>query len=114
MMDNENIKIAIIGLGYVGLPLTIEFARHFDVIGFDINSTRVSQLNSFYDKTKQLTEQELRDCKVLFTGDVKSISDASVFIITVPTPIDNNKRPDLSALLEASETVASVLRKAIL
>lgn len=107
----EGTKIAIIGLGYVGLPLAVEFSRYFDVIGFDINSTRIDQLSAFLDKTKQLSEQELRDCKVHFTVDVKSISEANVFIITVPTPIDNNKQPDLSALLEASETVASVLKK---
>lgn len=106
----EGTKIAIIGLGYVGLPLAVEFARYFEVIGFDINTTRIDQLTSFIDKTKQLTEQELMDCKVQFTVDVKSLSQASVFIITVPTPIDNNKQPDLSALLEASETVASVLK----
>lgn len=107
----EGTKIAIIGLGYVGLPLAVEFARYFEVIGFDINSTRIDQLSAFLDKTKQLSEQELRDSKVHFTVDVKSISEANVFIITVPTPIDNNKQPDLSALLEASETVASVLKK---
>ncbi len=107
----KNTKISIIGLGYVGLPLAVELARHYDVRGFDTNSTRIDQLNSFFDKTKQLTEQELRDIKILFTGVVKNISDSTVFIITVPTPIDNNKQPDLTALLEASETVASVLKK---
>ncbi|MGB4399126.1 MAG: nucleotide sugar dehydrogenase, partial [Daejeonella sp.] len=103
--------ISIIGLGYVGLPLAVEFARHYEVRGFDINSARIDQLNSFIDKTKQLSEGELRDSQVTFTSDVKSIAESTIFIITVPTPIDHNKQPDLSALLEASETVASVLKK---
>jgi UDP-N-acetyl-D-galactosamine dehydrogenase len=110
MLPAENYKIAIIGLGYVGLPLAIEFAKYFTVIGFDINPLRIDSLKRHTDKTKQISDENIANSNVCFTADLTDIKDCNIFIITVPTPIDDNKQPDLSALLEASKSVASVLK----
>ena len=117
----ENCTIAIIGLGYVGLPLAIAFDKtkyceksniklSRKVIGFDINKERINELNQSLDKTKEVSEKELISSKVLFTNDLKFLINADVFIITVPTPIDNSKIPFLGHLISASNIVGEALK----
>ncbi len=108
----EDSRIAIIGLGYVGLPLAVEFSKHFPTVGIDINAARIAELTSGTDSTLEVSDQELADADQLtFTADVKQIADCNVYIVTVPTPIDSAKRPDLSALVGASQAVGSVLKR---
>nr|WP_299420927.1 nucleotide sugar dehydrogenase [uncultured Emticicia sp.] len=107
----NNIKIAIIGLGYVGLPLAVEFSKKYSVVGFDTNQVRIQELENNFDRTGELTTDELRKTlSLIFTSTVNSINDCNVYIITVPTPIDVYKKPDLTPLLKASETVGKVLK----
>ncbi len=104
-------RIAIVGLGYVGLPLAVEFGKHLPTVGFDINRHRVEQLLQGIDITLETTAEELTASKqLLITCDRDAIADCNVFIVTVPTPVDNNKQPDLTPLRKASETVAHVLK----
>ena len=108
----ENIKIAIIGLGYVGLPLAVEFGKKYSVLGFDINQTRIDELNNGYDRTQEMTSEELKSLQNLsFSIDKRQLETCNIFIITVPTPIDNYKKPDLTPLLSASRTVGKILKK---
>ncbi len=103
--------IAVVGLGYVGLPLAIEFGKIRPVIGFDINEARISELREGLDRTLEVSGEELAGARHLrFTCDVEDIKQARIYIVTVPTPIDAHKRPDLTPLLRASETVGSVLK----
>ena len=105
-------KIAIIGLGYVGLPLAIEFGKVYKTIGFDTNKSRVDELLNGIDTTREVTLQELKESKNLsYTNNEKDIQNCNIYIVTVPTPIDIHKRPDLSPLEKASETVGKVLSK---
>ncbi len=104
--------IAIIGLGYVGLPLAAEFGKHRPVIGFDINSERIAALKNGQDSTREVTADELQASSHLtLSSNVDDLKAATIFIVTVPTPIDAQKRPDLTPLLRASETVGKVLKK---
>ena len=104
-------KIAIIGLGYVGLPLAVEFGKAHKVIGFDINRIRVAELNSGVDVTKECSPDQLQAAQMLrYSSSIDDIRDAQIYIVTVPTPIDNVNRPDLSPLKTASKTVGSVLK----
>ena len=110
-MELLNKKIGIIGLGYVGLPLAVEFGKYQFVIGFDINSQRVTELNDGLDKTLEVSPSELLEAKNLaFSCDPSSLSECTTFIVTVPTPIDMANRPDLTPLIKASETVGKALR----
>jgi UDP-N-acetyl-D-galactosamine dehydrogenase len=120
MRNMSNKKIAIIGLGYVGLPLAIEFAKKYRVIGFDINSDRIQELESGIDRTREANIEELVSVKyssdnnekgLQFTYELKEIGDANIYIVTVPTPIDRFKVPDLKPLLSASKMIGKVLRK---
>ena len=105
-------KIAIIGLGYVGLPLAIEFGKKREVIGFDINKDRIAQLEKGIEPTLEITKQELKGAVYLsYTTNQDDIKDCSIFIVTVPTPIDKNKKPDLDPLIKASESVGKVLKR---
>lgn len=107
-------KICVIGLGYVGLPLAAEFAKKYCVVGLDIHQTRINELNRSYDRTLELDEKQLNEAlsnNIKFTSKVNDISDCNIFIVTVPTPIDKNKRPDLTPLIKASETIGKVLKK---
>lgn len=109
-MNPSDTKIAIIGLGYVGLPLAVEFGKHYDTLGFDINTQRVDQLRSGQDRTLETTTEELASATLLqFSTDASALTDRNVFIVTVPTPIDKANRPDLTPLVKASETVGKVL-----
>jgi len=105
-------KIALIGLGYVGLPLAVEFGKKRTVIGFDINQNRIKELKQGLDVTLETTKQELKDAIHLsYTANLDDIKDCSIFIVTVPTPIDKHKRPDLTPLEKSSESVGSILKK---
>lgn len=103
-------RVAVIGLGYVGLPLTIEFAKHFDVVGFDVDQERVAALNKAVDKTLEVTSQQLKDSNAKFTASLSDLESCQFYIVSVPTPIDSHHQPDLSPLTKASETVAQVLK----
>lgn len=105
-------KISIIGLGYVGLPLAVEFGKKYPTIGFDINAERIKELREGYDRTLEVEPENLKLSTHLgFTNLLDEIGDANVYIVTVPTPIDKNRRPDLTPLIKASETVGKVLKK---
>lgn len=104
-------KIAIIGLGYVGLPLAVEFGKRRETIGFDIDASRLCELKNGVDRTRETTQEELSEAKYLsFTSSIEQIADCTIYVITVPTPIDAHKRPDLAPLLKASEAVGHVLK----
>ena len=109
-----SIKICIIGLGYVGLPLAHAFSEKYDVVGFDIHKKRINELCLAYDNTLELSEKQLREAlsnKIQFTTNIENIKDSNIYIVTVPTPIDKNKKPDLTPLFKASETIGKVLKK---
>ena len=109
---NDPIKICVIGLGYVGLPLAVEFGKKFPVTGFDINQTRVNELLAGHDRTLETSDEDLAAAVYLkYTTSIEDIKDCNYYIVTVPTPIDSHKRPDLTPLLKASETVGKVLKK---
>ena len=111
-MNDTDKKIAIIGLGYVGLPLAVEFGKHRPTIGFDINAGRIAELQAGQDRTREVESEELAQAAHLtYTTDLEVIRDAQIYIVTVPTPIDAHKQPDLTPLLKASETVGMVLKK---
>jgi len=110
MLDLSNITIGVVGLGYVGLPLAIEFGKQYKTIGFDINTLRVAELLSGKDSTLEVSEKELKSPRLLnFTAKLQDIADCDVYIITVPTPVDKNKNPDLSLLVESSRSIGKVL-----
>jgi len=105
-------KIAIVGLGYVGLPLAVEFGKHMETVGFDINRDRVDELKNGIDRTLETSSDDIRSAKRLsLTTDVEEIRPCNVYIITVPTPIDSHNRPDLTPIQKASETVGGVLAR---
>lgn len=111
-INDESTIIGIIGLGYVGLPLAVEFGKIRPVIGFDINQKRITELRSCVDHTLEVTSDDLKMAvKLSYTDELDALKSASVFIVTVPTPIDSANRPDLTPLLKASETVGKVLKK---
>ena len=111
-MNIDNSKICIIGMGYVGAPLAVEFGKKRAVIGFDINKDRINSLLTNQDTTLELTAEELSDAVYLnFTSNVDDIKDCDIFIVTVPTPINQNKSPDLSSLVSASELVGGLIKK---
>ena len=111
-MKQEDIKIAVVGLGYVGLPLAVEFGRKVPTVGFDINTARIKELRQGRDSTLEVEPEELRSVENLaYTDDIEAIRDCNIYIVTVPTPIDNYKRPDLTPLEKASQAVGRVLAK---
>jgi len=108
----DSVKIAILGLGYVGLPLAVEFSKKFEVIGFDINQARVDELKGGTDSTLEVSKDELAEAKTLtYASDKTVLSSCNVFIVTVPTPIDRYKQPDLTPLIKVSEMLGSVIKK---
>src|ERR1700722_5403345 len=112
MRGLKKLKICVIGLGYVGLPLAVEFGKKYRTVGFDINAARIRELKAGRDATLETTGAELEAAgKLRFSGHPKDLKACNVFIVTVPTPIDRYKRPDLTPLLAASETVGRVLKK---
>jgi UDP-N-acetyl-D-mannosaminuronate dehydrogenase len=110
-MNKNNVKITVVGLGYVGLPLTIEFSKHFSVIGFDLNIDRIKELKLGYDKTKELSkEQLLNNSNLTLVSDINEIKESNIYIITVPTPVNRNNIPNLNPLKTASEMVGAILK----
>ena len=107
-----NPSIAIIGLGYVGFPLAVEFGKLYPTLGFDIDITRISELNRGYDRTQEVSDVQLKaSSRLKFSSELKDLSAYNTFIVTVPTPIDHFKKPDLGPLLKASEMIGHVLKK---
>ena len=108
----SNKKIAVIGLGYVGLPLAVEFAKKREVIGFDINKDRISDLEKGIDITGELNKQELKESlSITYTTNLDDLKECNIFIITVPTPIDKHKRPDLTPLEKSSASIGKIIKK---
>ena len=112
-MIPKEVKICTIGLGYVGLPLAVEFAKKYPVVGFDINKARVEELKQGKDSSLEVEENELKTVahNISYTTNVDEITQCNIFIVTVPTPIDSHRRPDLFPLISASKTVGSILKK---
>ncbi len=104
-------KIGIIGLGYVGLPIAIEFAKKYELIGFDINEIRIKELKNNLDKTCEVENKDLEQTNAVFSYDLKDLEDVNFYIITVPTPVNKNKTPDLTPLEKSSQMIAKVLKK---
>ncbi|MGI8893761.1 MAG: nucleotide sugar dehydrogenase [Bacteroidia bacterium] len=110
-LKNKETKLAVIGLGYVGLPIALEFARKLPVIGFDINEERVEMMKKNIDPSGELEISEFENCDIEFTSDPEKLREASFYIVAVPTPINDHKLPDLNPLLGASNTIGKVLKK---
>ena len=111
MKNLTEIKVAVIGLGYVGLPLAVEFSKKVSVVGFDIRQTRVSELSRGVDNTLEVSSQELESSSLQYSSLVEDLKDCDVYIVTVPTPIDAYNQPDLTPLIKASEMLGSVVGK---
>lgn len=112
MIKIAETRLAVIGLGYVGLPLAVEFGKKMDVLGFDINQHRVDELKSGRDGTLEVSEAELAEAaRLSYSSNVDDLISANVYIVTVPTPIDKNKNPDLTPLISASRMLGKVVRK---
>jgi UDP-N-acetyl-D-galactosamine dehydrogenase len=108
---DEKVKIGVIGLGYVGLPLAVEFGKKMQTVGFDINKERLDELKRSFDRTLEASQQDLQSAHLLtFTDSIESLRSCNFFIVTVPTPVDRYNKPDLKPLLMASETVGQVLK----
>jgi len=111
-MEKNNIKIGVIGLGYVGLPLAVEFGKKYNVVGLDINKERVEELQSGLDSTLEVNKEELAAAEFLkYSTSISDLSECNVYIVTVPTPINQHKQPDLTPLIKASEAIGKVLKK---
>ena len=108
---NKKTKLAVIGLGYVGLPIALEFARKLSVIGFDIREDRIQMMKNGVDPSNELPPESFNDCDITFTSQISDLEDAGFYIVAVPTPIDEHKLPDLNPLLSATEFVGQVLSK---
>lgn len=112
VLNHNNAKLAVIGLGYVGLPLAVEFGKSRPVVGFDINADRIGELRSGHDLTLEVDAEQLQAASQLqYSSQTSDLADCNVFIVTVPTPIDAHKRPDLTPLIKASEMIGSVLKR---
>lgn len=112
MHNLEEIKLAIIGLGYVGLPLAAEFGKHRSVVGFDINQQRIAALKAGHDATLEVSDEELTHSRHLsYSANIDDLKACNTYIVTVPTPIDAHKKPDLTPLIKASQTIGKVLKK---
>lgn len=110
-LQEKKSHIAVLGLGYVGLPLALEFAKKYSVIGFDINEKRVAQMRCRVDPSQEVDKEVFENCDIKFTSNKDDLQHAQFFIVTVPTPIENHNIPDLAPLLAATETIGSVLKK---
>lgn len=110
-MNKHNRKISVVGLGYVGLPVAVEFGKIGQVIGFDINSNRIEELKKGIDRTNEVNAHDLETTKILYTYDAGDLKKADFHIIAVPTPVNNAKQPDLSPVINASRTVGKQLKK---
>ena len=112
VLNLRKCRIGVVGLGYVGLPLAVEFGKHFDTTGFDVKAPRIAELKAGRDSTLEVSKAELKGATQLkYTTDLADMKRCQVYIITVPTPIDEYKRPDLTPLVKASESVGKVLKR---
>jgi UDP-N-acetyl-D-galactosamine dehydrogenase len=110
-LKNKEAKLAVIGLGYVGLPIAIEFAKKYSVIGFDIKESTIEKLNNRIDPAGEVEPEKFDGCDIVFTSDIEKLKEAQFYIVAVPTPIDEHNEPDLTPLLSACETVGKVIKK---
>ena len=111
MILEDDLKIAVVGLGYVGLPLAVEFGKKYSVLGFDVNSKRIEELKNGKDVTLEVNNKELKNIKLLrFSSNIDELLSCNIYIVTVPTPIDENNFPDLKFLESASEMIGKVLK----
>jgi len=108
---DKKAKLALVGLGYVGLPIALAFAKKVSVIGFDINRSRVDMMKNGIDPSRELPESDFKDSDILFTDSLEELKKASFYIVAVPTPVDNSNKPDLTPVLKASESIGKVLKK---
>ena len=104
-------KLAVIGLGYVGLPIALEFARQISVIGFDINAKRIDMMRQGIDPSNELSKEDFENCDITFTNSLDELKEARFFIVAVPTPVDQHNVPDLTPVKKASETIGKVIKK---
>ena len=104
-------KLAVIGLGYVGLPIALEFARKLSVIGFDINSQRIELMKQGIDPSNELEKEAFEGCDITFTNSLDVLKEARFFVVAVPTPVDVHNVPDLTPVTKASETIGKVIKK---
>ena len=110
LLDKKT-KLAVIGLGYVGLPLALEFAKKFSVVGFDVNESRIKLMKNGVDPSKELSSNAFIGADIVFTNDPTFLKDVSFFVVAVPTPVDDLNKPDLRPVISASNTVGNVLKK---
>src|SRR5450432_356164 len=108
---DKNKKLAVIGLGYVGLPIALEFAKKIRVIGFDINEARIKWMKKGMDPSKELTKEAFSNCDIKFTSNIDDLKEANFFIVAVPTPVDNHNVPDLNHVLSASISISRAIKK---
>jgi len=108
-MKLSDARIGVIGLGYVGLPLAVEFAKKYPVVGFDISTPRIQELNSGHDSSMEVSDEELAAVKMTYTDQLEQLRDCNVYVVTVPTPIDDHKSPDLTPLISASRAVGQII-----
>ena len=108
---DKNAKLAVIGLGYVGLPIALEFAKKISVIGFDIHEGRVEMMRKSIDPSNELVKEDFDNCDIQFTSKLEELREAKFFIVAVPTPVDEHNVPDLTPVKKASETIGKVLKK---
>ena len=108
---DKKAKLAVIGLGYVGLPIALEFAKNISVIGFDISEERIGQMNRGIDPSNELSKESFENCDIVFTTSLDVLKEAQFFVVAVPTPVDENKKPNLTPVTKASETIGKVIKK---
>ena len=108
---DKKAKLSVIGLGYVGLPIALEFAKRISVIGFDINAKRIELMRHGIDPSKEVAEEEFKDRDIVFTHNIEALKEARFHIVAVPTPVDKFNVPDLKPVLSASETIGKILKK---
>ncbi len=108
---NKKAKLAVVGLGYVGLPIALEFAKRLSVIGFDISSKRIEMMKQGIDPSNELEKESFNGCDIVFTDSLDTLREAKFFIVAVPTPVDEHNIPDLTPVKRASETIGKVVKK---
>ena len=108
---DKKVKLAVIGLGYVGLPIALEFAKKISVIGFDINAKRIDMMKNGIDPSNELEKKDFDGCDITFTDSLDVLREAKFFIVAVPTPVDEHNVPDLIPVLKSSETIGKVVKK---
>ena len=111
MNDISRIKVGVVGLGYVGLPLAVSFAKKYQTFGFDISNQRISELEKNFDSTLEISDSKLKNSKIKFSDQIEKLSNVDVFIVTVPTPVNSKNHPDMMALKSACQLISKVMKK---